>query len=495
MKLTFYAMHQGDVKLRAASPTRSWMDETSEAFAYRCLPLNIANAHGWEFLAPASFSARWNGGGEPGSIDIRCAAPPHLRPTSIFGHGVLTFHIPGVFRSEPGWNLMVGGSPNRPKDGVFPLSGVIETDWSPYSFTMNWRFTRTDHWIGFDEGEPFCFVFPVRRGALESIEPEIRDIADAPDLQRDYELWGRERRNFSDRLMVKGSTEARMRWQKRYYRGLDMRDRPAIPDHQAKLRLAEFADRRTDVPAPAAERAPLPTFFNTVVTFSRIKHAQLGLRRDDYAFAAATPLIPLAAVEFAEAARDYPIAFSETDPPRPLCVVGALPEVNLQVDATGRWRSGRYIPAAARRFPFITLANRANPDVLTLGIEQPCRLLDAAAPDKLIADGEMTALCRERLAFAAKLAAEFEKTEALCNALPALDLLMPMRNVAPPRLAVRSIIRDLRVVDPERLHSLPENLRAAWRATGWLAALEAQTASARNWPNLLAQEDATPVQA
>ena len=58
MKLTFYAMEKGSARLRPAPPTRQWMDETSEAFAYRCLPLNIANAHGWELLSPSSFSAR-----------------------------------------------------------------------------------------------------------------------------------------------------------------------------------------------------------------------------------------------------------------------------------------------------------------------------------------------------------------------------------------------------------------------------------------------------
>jgi hypothetical protein len=28
------------------------MDASPEAFAYRCLPLNIANAHGWGILTP-----------------------------------------------------------------------------------------------------------------------------------------------------------------------------------------------------------------------------------------------------------------------------------------------------------------------------------------------------------------------------------------------------------------------------------------------------------
>jgi hypothetical protein len=490
MKLVFYTNHTGDVKLRPALPTRSWMDETSEAFAYRCLPLNIANAHGWEFLSHSAFSARWDGGDSPGAIDVRCPAGPHARPTSIFGHGVLTFHVHGVFRTEPGWNLFIGGSPNQPKDGIYPLSGVIETDWAPYSFTMNWRFTRPDHWISFEEGEPFCFVYPVQRGPLEAMQPEIRHMASDPDLHADFRKWSEERRDFTDRLMVKNSSEARMRWQKRYYRGLTMQNESGVPDHQAKLRLPEFADhRRQNPPAQPVRPPPLPMFFREVVPLSREAHGKLGLHRLNYAFAAATPLIPLAAVELVHAGASYPLAFTAANPPRPLCVVGGLPGLNLHVDAAGSWRSGCYVPAAVRRFPFITIHNSENPEFRSVGVEEACALLDPAAADKLFENGNMTALCRERVELAAKAASEFEKTEALCDKMPADDLLMPVRNVAPHRLAVRSVIRDLRVVDPERLRNLPENLRAEWQANGWLAALEAQVASARNWSRLLALED------
>ena len=98
-------------------------------------------------------------------------------------------------------------------------------------------------------------------------------------------------------------------------------------------------------------------------------------------------------------------------------------------------------------------------------------------------------MCRERVEFAAKVASEYEKSNALCAAVLENDLLMPVRNVAPSRLAVRSVIRDLRVVDPERLRALPETLRASWQAKGWLTALEAHVASAANWERLLAYED------
>ena len=491
MKLTFYAIGESGAPLRAAPATRSWMDETSDAFAYRCLPLNIANAHGWEFLSPCAFSARWDGGSGSQAIDIRCSAGLHARPTSIFGHGVLTFHVHGLFRTEPGWNLFIGGSPNQPKDGIYPLSGVIETDWSPYSFTMNWRFTRADHWISFEEGEPFCFVFPVQRGVLETAKPEIRSLASDPALKAEHEQWSLERRDFTDRLMVKDTSESKMRWQKRYYRGLTMQDQPGISDHQAKLRLREFTDNRTrTVASPAAARAAaLPEFFRKVVPLSRAKHGALGLRTLDCSFAASTPLISLAAVECASASANYPLAFAGHNPPRPVCVVGALPGLNLQVNTAGAWRFGHYIPAVVRRFPFLVVADAGKPDVLTLAVEEDTELLDQAAPDKLFENGEMTALGRERLQFAAQVAAEFQRTEALCRHPAFDDLLMPARNVAPPRLAVRSVIRDLRVVDPERLRAIPESLRAEWHANGWLAALEAQVASARNWERLLAYED------
>ena len=45
-------------RIAPASARRDWMTSTPESFAYRCLPLAIANAHGWEVLSPCGFSAR-----------------------------------------------------------------------------------------------------------------------------------------------------------------------------------------------------------------------------------------------------------------------------------------------------------------------------------------------------------------------------------------------------------------------------------------------------
>jgi len=40
------------------------------------------------------------------------------------------------------------------------------------------------------------------------------------------------------------------KWQKRYYRGIDMSDRQVVADHRAKLRLRTFAPVDAPVPAP-----------------------------------------------------------------------------------------------------------------------------------------------------------------------------------------------------------------------------------------------------
>src|SRR5579859_3370135 len=178
MELVCYLQPGWAPLIRPAPATRPWMDATPEAFAYRCLPLNIANAHGWEVLSPCGFEAIWNGGGDPGAITIRldAGADPGRAPVSLFGQGVITFHIEGLFRTPPGWNIWVGGPPNRPKDGIQALSGIVEADWSPFTFTMNWRFTRAGEEVRFEPMEPIAFFFPVERGAIEAFRPRFEPM-------------------------------------------------------------------------------------------------------------------------------------------------------------------------------------------------------------------------------------------------------------------------------------------------------------------------------
>ncbi len=261
MELTAY-LHPGWTPLiRPAPSTRPWMDATPESFAYRCLPLNIANAHGWEVLAPFGFEAVWDGGTGTEAIAVTPdpGADPARVAVSLFGQGVLTFHVEAIMRTPPGWDLWVGGSPNRQKDGIAPLTGVVETDWSPFTFTMNWRFTRPDHPVRFEALEPFCFLFPVQRGAVEAFAPAFAPLGADPDTQARFRAWSEARDAFHARMRENPPAAPADRWQKHYYRGVDVSGEVRAADHRSKLRLRPF-DRAAapQVPQPPAEDAPPP---------------------------------------------------------------------------------------------------------------------------------------------------------------------------------------------------------------------------------------------
>ena len=157
---------------------------------------------------------------------------------SHFGHGVLTFHVPCLFRTDDDVELMVTGPINRPKDGIAALTGVVETGWSPYPFTMNWKFTRPGQ-VRFEAGEPFCHLLPLHRPLLDQVQARWQPLSESPDLDAQYRAWTRSRGDFLHQLPDPQSQAAREQWQRGYFRGVDLHGCPAR-DHRVKLRLPAF---------------------------------------------------------------------------------------------------------------------------------------------------------------------------------------------------------------------------------------------------------------
>lgn len=243
MKLICHPLAAEDPPIRPAGSRRDWMDETPESSAYRCLPLALANQHGWEVFTPAGFTARWNGGELVEDVavtfdDIMTANRPGA-PMANFGSGILTFDMGFMLRTPPGWNIWVMGPVNAPKDGIAPLSGIIETDWSPYTFTMNWRFTRPGE-VRFEAGEPIAQFFPVRRDLFDKVSPEIRDIQSDPKTFEQFEIWRQSRADFATRLRQGDPDAAELKWQKGYYRGLMPDGGKGPASHKTKLRPKPF---------------------------------------------------------------------------------------------------------------------------------------------------------------------------------------------------------------------------------------------------------------
>lgn len=229
------------MRLVPAAALRAWMSATPSHFANRCLPLLMANQSGWFVLNSYEFTATWNGG--PGLQDVKLECPPgpeYCPAGSHFGHGIITMSLPYLFRTPPGYNLLVRGAPNWPKDGACALEGLVETDWSVATFTMNWKLTRADHPVHFAADEPLCMLVPVRRGELEGFHPVTRPLSEAPELLEEYRKWTASRARFLVDLRLPGSEATKQAWQRHYFQGMTP-DGVRAPEHQIKLDLRDFA--------------------------------------------------------------------------------------------------------------------------------------------------------------------------------------------------------------------------------------------------------------
>ncbi len=221
-------------------PERAWMDAFAGRIPYRCLPLTMANTTGWELLCPAGFTAEWNGGPEVSDVVVTPDAGGEGVGHWVMSHfstGTLTFHTGYLFRTPPGWAVQASGPPNSPKHGIHALTGLTETDWLPFPFTMNWIFTAPGR-VRFEKGEPFCFLQVVEDRKLDRFEPVIRQMESEPELRDQYEAWSTSRAAFNERLHAGDPETLKASWQRFYFKGEPPeRGGPAPAQHINKRRL------------------------------------------------------------------------------------------------------------------------------------------------------------------------------------------------------------------------------------------------------------------
>ncbi|HKI38747.1 MAG TPA: DUF6065 family protein [Gemmataceae bacterium] len=254
-----YEIHDPrDMPIVCAPARRDWRDAIGQHFPYRCLPLVMANQAGWLLLNPVGFSATWNGGPALDDLDLLFGdtvpadplgfqvcdgdlrpQPPDSRIKSHFGSGIVTFSLPYLFRTPPGVNLWVGGPSNCVKDGACPLEGLVETDWSPATFTMNCKLTRPGLKVRFARGEPICMLVPLPRGLAESLEARQLPLRSDPDLAAAYDAWRAQRGEFLRALEERVPEAVERGWQKDYFQGRGPGD-IRFEGRQTQLRLKEF---------------------------------------------------------------------------------------------------------------------------------------------------------------------------------------------------------------------------------------------------------------
>lgn len=232
--------------------------------------------------------------------------------------------------------------------------------------------------------------------------------------------------------------------------------------------------------ASAPQAANLPLFYNDLMPLNSRDHSGWKSRTTDQAkWLVGQHAIPLTAEEFVHAARNYPIVFSIGDPSVPLALMGLNEGANTFIDDEGRPTSPAYIPAYARRYPFMLAKLSPESEELSLCFDPSTDLVgefDEGNP--LFENGEPTEACKATLEFCRNFEEAGFRTQAFVEELTKHDLLMD------GEVAIQQagndqpfVYRGFRMINQEKLRELRGDVLRQWNQSGMLALIYAHISS------------------
>lgn len=235
-------------------------------------------------------------------------------------------------------------------------------------------------------------------------------------------------------------------------------------------------------------------FYERPVALNRERHSKLRLaaKPDHYRFAAKTNAVPIMSTEFAEAARDYPIVFvgEEGGPYNVAALVGLRDGENLMVDAAGQWERGSYVPAFARRYPFVLAQGEEGDDKLTVCIDEVYPGLNEDSGEALFdAEGKETPYLKRVLDFLQAFHTEAQRTSAFASRLKELGLLVPKVINVERKGQPRQTLRGLWIVDAAKLRAIDDARVVELYRNGYLPWIEAHLVSLGSLVRLVARLD------
>jgi hypothetical protein len=202
----------------------------------------------------------------------------------------------------------------------------------------------------------------------------------------------------------------------------------------------------------------------------------------DYSFTRNVNSLPLMAVEFPQAAPDYAIVFAgNAEAVMPAVILGVRGNENLYLAKSGEWQA-KYIPAFARRYPFI-FSSSADGKTFTLCIDEGFSGFNKEGRgQRLFADdAKPTPYVDGVLKFLQEYRAQFLRTQAFCKKLIELKLLEPMQAQFTLGTGEKMSLSGFMVVDRKKLNALPGDVLAEMAKTDQLELLYLHLQSMRNF--------------
>jgi hypothetical protein len=209
--------------------------------------------------------------------------------------------------------------------------------------------------------------------------------------------------------------------------------------------------------ASAAPNPGLPIMYRDLQPLSSVEHGDLQLRpleRTDVLNN--VHALPLTTDEFIMAQRNFPIVFSAGDDAVPLALFGLNEGVNMAINEDGQFAPGVYVPAYARRYPFMLAQLRPDSQELSLCFDPTCEAIGSFEDgEALFAGDQPTETTRSILSFCEQFEMSVQRTAAFVKELTESKLLIDGElSIQPEGSDQPFVYRGFRMVSEEALNDL-----------------------------------------
>lgn len=216
--------------------------------AYFCLPLVMGNQHGFILKSLYNFTVEWRGGDTNKDVIVYHEDEEYHTQwsglqsvKSHFGMGTITVQTSYTLRTPDGVNLMTINPPNHYIDGLYHMTGVIESDNLRRDFTFNLKVTRPNYQVKVKKGDILGCVIPYPRHFIDNFEMKnALDVLSPEQVEEERRcafLHGEERRE-EDKKKKYGNG-------RRYHNGEDVYGNK-YEDHQTSLDGSKNTDVISD---------------------------------------------------------------------------------------------------------------------------------------------------------------------------------------------------------------------------------------------------------
>jgi hypothetical protein len=223
------------------------------------------------------------------------------------------------------------------------------------------------------------------------------------------------------------------------------------------------------------------------------RHANLGMNRSEkpFGFVAKQHFIPLHVGEFGPASVNYPIIFAG-EARAPLAVVGVAAGENLYVSEDGAYRTGVYVPAFIRRYPFVGALDEQAQKMVVCIDRASSLWVEGGGDVPLFENGQPTEFTKSCIDFCGQFDADRRQTDLFVKMLMDLDLFETRQTTFTPRTTTGEagepqLVAEFFGVSEDKLKSLPHARLVELRDNGALGQIYAHMISLFGWDRLVAE--------